>query len=143
MEIFVTQSPDETVALGMRIARSLSAGDVVGFFGELGAGKTTLIKGIAVGLGVAEVVKSPSFVLITQYRGRLPVYHIDLYRLERPSDFMELELEEYFYSDGVCLVEWAERIAGFLPGSATKIALEVKSATERKISIDSRKPIGD
>lgn len=141
MPVFATTSPDETMALGGRLARSLSAGDVVGLFGELGAGKTTLIKGIAAGLDVTEVVKSPSFVLITQYRGRLPVYHIDLYRLERPSDFMELELEEYFYADGICLVEWAERIAGFLPESAMKITLDVVGAAERTIVIDAGRPL--
>jgi tRNA threonylcarbamoyladenosine biosynthesis protein TsaE len=141
VEVFLTKSPAETQELGGRLARSLTAGDVVGFIGELGSGKTTLIKGIAAGLEVKEIVKSPSFVIITQYAGRLPVYHIDLYRLDRPTEVMELELEEYFYNSGICLVEWADRIAGFLPDQAIRITLEVAGPAERKITVDSQKQL--
>ncbi len=141
MGIFITKSPAETRVVGKRLAQILKKGDVVGFFGELGSGKTTMIKGIAVGLEVGEVVKSPSFVIITQYAGRLPVYHIDLYRLDRPTAVMEQELLEYFYSDGICLVEWADRARGILPDRAIKVTIAVLDSTDRKIDIDANIPI--
>lgn len=141
MRIFTTRSPAETEGLGKRLGRILKKGDVVGLFGELGSGKTTLIKGVALGLLVKEVVKSPSFVIITEYEGRLPVYHIDLYRLERPGDSLEQELRDYFYRDGISLVEWADRIGDLLPDGAIRIFLEVLGSTERRISIDSKNPI--
>lgn len=141
MGIFITKSPAETGVVGKRLAQVLKKGDVVGFCGELGSGKTTMIKGIAAGLEVGEVVKSPSFVIITQYAGRLPVYHIDLYRLDRPLAIMEQELLEYFYGDGICLVEWADRASGILPERAIKVTITVLGPTDRKIDIDADIPI--
>jgi len=141
VKILITRSPAETEAVGRRLAGFLEKGDVVGFFGELGSGKTTMIKGIGGGLEVGEVVKSPSFVIVTHYRGRLPVYHIDLYRLGRPTAVMEQELLEYFYSDGICLIEWADRALGILPDRAIRITLKVLGSTERKIDIDAKRPI--
>lgn len=109
----------------------LKPGDVVAFYGELGAGKTTMIKGVAAGLGVAEVVKSPSFVIVTEYAGRLPVYHVDLYRLNESSDFESIGLDSYLEGDGVCLIEWAERAEGVLPDKAIRVRMSVDGAGRR------------
>ena len=138
--------------LGRTLASRLKAGDVVAFYGELGAGKTTIIKGIAAGLGVADVVKSPSFVIVTEYRGQVPVYHIDLYRLvqgvECPVssvpcpvedrggqvsdvEFEGLGLEYYLDGDGVCLIEWAERAEEILPDTTIRVRMSVEGQGRR------------
>jgi tRNA threonylcarbamoyladenosine biosynthesis protein TsaE len=123
-----TRSAAETVELGRALAERLKPGDVVAFFGELGSGKTTMIKGIAAGLGVTETVRSPSFVVVTEYRGRVPVYHVDLYRLEPGGSFEDIGLDDYLAGDGVCLVEWAERADGFIPKSAIRVRLAAVEA---------------
>jgi tRNA threonylcarbamoyladenosine biosynthesis protein TsaE len=124
----VTRSAADTIELGRALAERLGPGDVVAFFGELGSGKTTMIKGIAAGLGVTETVRSPSFVIVTEYRGRIPVYHVDLYRLEGLSALEGIGLEDYLGGDGVCLVEWAERAEGFIPKSAIRVRLAAVEA---------------
>ena len=112
---FTTQNPEETQALGQRIGKKLIPGDLVLLSGDLGTGKTTLAQGISQGLGVGpdQYVRSPSFTLINQYQGNIPVYHIDLYRIESGPDLANLGLEEYLFGEGVALVEWSERL--FLP----------------------------
>jgi tRNA threonylcarbamoyladenosine biosynthesis protein TsaE len=112
---FTTQTPEETLDLGQKIGRKLIPGDLLLLSGDLGTGKTTLVQGISLGLGVGpeQYVRSPSFTLINQYQGNLPVYHIDLYRIESGPDLVNLGLEEYLFGEGVALVEWAERL--FLP----------------------------
>lgn len=127
----ITQSAAETIELGRALAERLKPGDVVAFFGELGSGKTTMIKGIAAGLGVTETVRSPSFVIVTEYRGRIPVYHIDLYRLDGSSALEGIGLEDYLGGDGVCLVEWAERAEGFIQQSAIRVRLATVEAGRR------------
>ena len=101
------------------------------FYGDLGAGKTTMIKGVADGLGVGEVVKSPSFVIVTEYAGRLPVYHIDLYRLNDGSDFESIGLDSYLEGDGVCLIEWAERADRVLPKKVMRVRMSVEGSGRR------------
>ena len=101
------------------------------FYGDLGAGKTTMIKGIAAGLGVAEVVKSPSFVIVTEYAGKLPVYHVDLYRLNENSDFESIGLDSYLEGDGVCLIEWAERAEKVLPQKTIRVRMSVEGQGRR------------
>jgi tRNA threonylcarbamoyladenosine biosynthesis protein TsaE len=132
---FNTASAAETVELGRTFAAGLKPGDVVALYGELGAGKTTVTKGIAAGLGVTEVVKSPSFVVATEYRGRMPVYHIDLYRLSQCSDFEAVGLDFYLSGSGVCLIEWAERAESQLPRRTIRIRLAV-SGTGRVVEIE-------
>lgn len=107
-----THSPVDTQNLGERIGRHLKAGDTIFLFGELGAGKTTLTQGIARGLGVSkkEYVRSPSFTLVNEYSGRVPVYHIDLYRIDSSDELENLGLEEIFSGQGVAIVEWAEKL---------------------------------
>jgi len=126
-----TLSAAETIELGRTLASQLGAGDVVAFYGELGAGKTTMIKGVAAGLGVAEVVKSPSFVIVTEYAGRLPVCHVDLYRVGANSDFEPIGLDAYLDGDGVCLIEWAERAAKLLSDSAIRVRMSVEGSGRR------------
>lgn len=113
----ITNSEQETIKLGEQLGRHLKKGDVLGLIGELGSGKTTLVKGIASGLGVKEKdnVSSPSFVLIKEYKGRVPLYHFDLYRLDKIKDVGYLGLEEYLFDDGVCVIEWAEKMKMLLP----------------------------
>ncbi len=126
MTSFVTRSAAETIELGRALASQLEHGDVIAFYGDLGAGKTTMIKGIAAGLGVPEVVRSPSFVIVTEYAGRLPVYHIDLYRLNENSDFGAIGLDSYIEGEGICLIEWAERAEKVLPDRAIRVRMSVE-----------------
>ncbi len=107
----ISNSLSETIEIGEKIGRYLEKGDIVGLTGKLGAGKTTLIQGIARGLGVdsKQYVRSPSFVLIHQYKGKLPIYHMDLYRL-KGKEIIDLGYEEYLFGDGVCIIEWVEKI---------------------------------
>lgn len=129
-----TRSPDETLALGERLAERLQPGDVVALYGDLGAGKTHLVKGIACGLGVDPAyVTSPTFTLVQEYAGRLPVLHLDLYRIERPAEFDRLGLDELFEGDGVCVVEWPERAEGRLPASAIRLRLTHFGGNRRRI----------
>lgn len=136
MTVHSTSSAAETIELGRALSQRLKPGDVVAFYGDLGAGKTTMIKGICAGLGVTDVVKSPSFVIITEYRARVPVYHIDLYRLDGSIHPLEgLGLESYLAGDGVCLVEWAERGEALLPPEVVRVRMTV-TAAGRTIEID-------
>jgi tRNA threonylcarbamoyladenosine biosynthesis protein TsaE len=111
----ITESPEKTYALGKMLGGMLSAGDVLGLSGDLGAGKTRFAQGVAAGLGVQENVTSPTFTLINEYDGRLPFYHMDVYRLGGPDDMADLGYQEYFYGQGVTLVEWAGLVEDVLP----------------------------
>jgi tRNA threonylcarbamoyladenosine biosynthesis protein TsaE len=105
----VTHSPAETQALAAHLAQQLQAGDVLWLSGDLGAGKTTFAQGLGRGLQVSAALISPTFVLVREYEGRLPLYHIDLYRLDAVRDVLNLGLRDYLDGDGVCVIEWAER----------------------------------
>jgi tRNA threonylcarbamoyladenosine biosynthesis protein TsaE len=115
----------------------LTGGDVVSLIGELGAGKTTLTQGIADGLGVSKecYVTSPTFTIINEYRGRVPVYHLDFYRIDSPLETENLGVEEYFHSNGVAIVEWAEKIKTFLPKEYLMVVLDYVDYSVRKMSI--------
>ena len=109
---------------GLQLAEELAPGSVIALSGDLGAGKTTLTQAIAEGLGVREPVSSPTFLLIKEYdSGRLPLYHFDVYRLDDPDELLELGYEDYFYGDGVCVIEWADRIEDLLPEDALRFRL--------------------
>ena len=107
-----SNSPEQTRELGEKLGRLLSRGNVVALVGELGAGKTVLTQGLAKGLGVGpdEYVSSPSFALVNQYRGRVPIYHLDIYRLGGEAEMVALGYEDYFEPDGVTIIEWADKV---------------------------------
>lgn len=136
----VTTGEAATVAAGVEIAACLEPGDVVLLTGDLGAGKTALARGIAAGLGVdPHEVRSPTFTLVNPYRGRCPVYHVDLYRIDKAADLDELGLEEILGGDGVTIVEWAERLGAWRPGRCVAITIEDLGGNGRALTIDDRR----
>ena len=130
-------SDAETVELGKKIAAFLKEGDVLALIGELGSGKTWLTKGVALGLGVSPqmVVTSPSFALVNEYEGRCLLYHMDVYRLQSVSEFIAAGLEEYLYSGGVIVMEWADRWPELLPKETLKITISIIDDQQRKITL--------
>lgn len=131
----VTASAEETAAIGERLGALLGAGDVVALTGELGAGKTCFVQGLARGLGVEARATSPTFVLINEYRGRLPVHHVDAYRTARAAELIDLGLLELFDGDGVTVVEWAERAASLLPERAIHVHIDGVGDEPRTITM--------
>jgi len=121
---FISYNEDETIIWGEKISRFFEPGDVIGFFGDLGSGKTRTINGICKGLNCGDQVSSPTFTLINEYRGKFPVYHFDLYRIESEQEIFDLGYEEYFYNDGICLIEWAEKVQSLLPLDHIEIYLK-------------------
>lgn len=126
-------SPDDTIKIGACIGELASGGDIFLLVGSLGAGKTCLTQGIAHGLGIKEHTPSPSFVLVRQFYGRLPLYHIDLYRLDNIDEIADLGLDDYLHSDGVCVIEWAEKGLSLLPREHLMIEIEYLGDTERQL----------
>ncbi len=131
----VSASPEETAAAGERLGRTLGPGDVVALVGELGAGKTCFIQGLVRGLGVTTRATSPTFVLINQYRGRVPVYHVDAYRTESLAELQDLGLPELFAGDGVTVVEWADKLLPLLPPGTIEVVIAGVGDEPRKITI--------
>jgi tRNA threonylcarbamoyladenosine biosynthesis protein TsaE len=131
----LSSSPDETRELAARLAAVARPGDLVALFGELGAGKTEFAKGFARGLGVVDLVDSPSFVLMAEYRGRMPLFHLDLFRLRGPLDAVEGGLVDERRAEGVTLVEWAERLEGMLPAEHVAVHLEGSGDEPRRIEL--------
>jgi len=128
---FNSQSPDQTQLLGSYLGKLAQKADVLLLTGELGTGKTCLVQGIARGLNVQEYAFSPSFVILRQYHGRLPLYHIDLYRLDSMDEIIGLGLEDYFYGDGVCVIEWAEKARQLLPLDNLVLSLKYVAGSPR------------
>lgn len=112
---FHTNSAEETIELGKKIGSLLQKGDIIALQGTLAAGKTTITKGIASALGVSEEITSPTFCLISEYEGKMPLYHMDVYRLEGGEDFINLGVEDLIYGNGVSLIEWSEKVMDELP----------------------------
>ena len=133
---FKTKSVGETIALGEELGKKLIPGAVVALNGGLGAGKTYLSKGIARALGFSGEVKSPTFTLINIYEGRVPVYHFDCYRLKNNADLENIGYEEYFYGDGVTVIEWADKIRELLPNKYIEVKLTVVDEDKRRIEIN-------
>ncbi len=133
---FESSSPDQTVRLARRLARELAPGSVVALVGPLGSGKTLFVKGLARELGVSpSSAVSPTFTLINEYGGKVPLIHVDLYRLEHPGEVAELGLEEYFEGPGIVAVEWAERALPLLPGNTVTVRFERLGPRRRRISV--------
>jgi tRNA threonylcarbamoyladenosine biosynthesis protein TsaE len=134
-----TRSPEQTQEFGTRLGKIARSGDVVLLTGKLGAGKTCLTQGIAWGLDIDDYAISPSFVLVRELYGRLPLYHLDFYRLENLEEIAELGLDEYFYGQGVSVVEWADRALSLLPPENLLIEMDYVSDSERRLKL---KPSG-
>ena len=136
----ISHSEKETMNLGARLVHFLSLGDIVCLFGDLGAGKTILVKGMAEGLGInKDKVISPSFVLVREYvsfsKTKVRLYHLDLFRLNNPRDILSLGYEEYLYNQGICVIEWAQRLKNLLPAESLNIELAIKGKATRFIQL--------
>jgi len=133
--VVTTRDPAATRALAARLAGVARAGDLVCLMGDLGAGKTQFAKGFAVGLGIEDTVSSPTFVLMAEYAGRLPMFHVDLYRLDDAADALAGGLIDERQVEGVVLVEWAERLGETLPAGRLDVHIDVTGEDERRITL--------
>lgn len=131
MAIFLSNSAEQTLKLGESYAKTLISGDVVLLNGEMGAGKTVFAKGVAKGLGIEDEILSPTYAYMNDYYGKL--YHFDCYRLSSGAQAEALGLTDYFYADGVCLIEWGENISSVLPDKVKKVTIKKLSEEERQI----------
>lgn len=135
-EVIITRSVEETMDLGKKMADRLKSGDVISLSGPLGAGKTCFIKGLAMGLGInVNDVRSPSFTLVNELYGRLPLYHFDLYRMKSINELYEIGWDDYLMRDGVTVVEWGEKAENMLPHESILIEIAIISDETRRISI--------
>ena len=137
-KIFKVINSEQTIELGKRIGEKLDCGDVVLLIGDLSAGKTTITKGIGLGLGIKKVINSPTFTIVKVYSGRCPLYHLDLYRLDGINN--DFDLEEYIEGDGVCVIEWPYQVSEILPDEYIKITLERTGDITRDIIVEA---VGD
>ncbi len=134
---FHTASAEETIELGKKIGSLLKKGDIIAMQGTLAAGKTTITKGIAQSLGVKDEITSPTFCLISEYEGKMPLYHMDVYRLEGSEDFINLGVEDLMYGNGVSLIEWSEKVMDELPKKTIILKIEpIEGTTERNITLE-------
>ena len=141
--IYESFDEKDTFAIGETIGKQTRPGEVYALLGDLGVGKTVLTKGLAKGLGITEAVNSPTFTIVQIYeQGRLPLYHFDVYRIADPEEMDEIGYEDYFFGEGVCLVEWANLIEELMPSQTKWITIEKdlsKGFSYRKITIENRK----
>ncbi|XHR28783.1 MAG: tRNA (adenosine(37)-N6)-threonylcarbamoyltransferase complex ATPase subunit type 1 TsaE [Chthoniobacteraceae bacterium] len=136
MASIISHHPQETLELGRALAAELRRGDVLALAGDLGAGKTHFTKGLAEGLGVEADVTSPTFTLVHEYPGgRLPLVHIDLYRLEEPTEVLGIGLDDYLFGDGVTVIEWADKFEALMPPDVRWIRFQVLEGDDREITI--------
>lgn len=141
MRIYETNSYDETQKVAEEIAKTLNGGEFIAMYGDLGAGKTAFVQGLAKALGVKGHVTSPTFTIVNEYFGRLPLYHFDVYRIADPDEMYEIGYDEYINGDGVCVVEWAELIEDLFPEKYIKLTIlkaEEKGTDYRKIILEER-----
>ena len=133
---FLSCSPEDTLAIARALGEVLAPGDVVGLTGDLGAGKTLFCKGVGEALGVSpDRIVSPSFVIVPEHRGRLPFTHVDVYRLDTVREAEEIGLDETFSGEGVCLVEWAEKVTQLLPTDCVRVTFTVSDGDRREIAV--------
>ncbi|MCA0984461.1 tRNA (adenosine(37)-N6)-threonylcarbamoyltransferase complex ATPase subunit type 1 TsaE [Halobacillus yeomjeoni] len=133
---WISSSPEETKDFAEKLGQRLEAGDVLTLEGDLGAGKTTFTKGLGLGLGVKRTINSPTFTIIKEYMGRVPFYHMDVYRLEDSEE--DLGFDEYFEGEGVTVVEWAHFIENYLPEERLDLSIHYLDETRRKITLDAQ-----
>lgn len=133
-----TNSAEETIEFGKKIGSKLKKGDIIALQGTLAAGKTTITKGIAEALGIEDTITSPTFCIISEYYGKMPLYHMDVYRLEGTDDFINLGVDDMLYGNGVCLIEWSEKIMRELPSKTIILKLETieENSSKRKITLE-------
>lgn len=136
-KVFYTETPEETIKIGKEIAKYLKKGDIVGFIGELGSGKTTMIKGIVKFFSDSPVA-SPSFVIVNEYHGKIPVFHFDLYRIKNFKEMVEIGWDEYL-DKGILLIEWADKIKKNLPKNVIWVKINIMNDGKRKILIKNLK----
>ena len=136
----VTRAADETRSVAAALAELLAPGDVVNLTGELGAGKTAFVQGAAKALGVDSPVVSPTFVLVREYRGQMPIYHVDVYRLDRLQEVFDLGFEDLLDPAGVVFVEWGDAVESLLPDSHLRIELETQEGDTRRLRVSARGP---
>ena len=141
-KIYETNGAEETFEVGMRLAKEAKAGDIYCLDGDLGTGKTVFSQGFAAGLGIKEAVNSPTFTIVCEYEeGRLPFYHFDVYRIGDLEEMEEIGYDDYFFGQGICLIEWAELIEEILPEKRIEVTIEKdleKGFEYRKITIEER-----
>jgi tRNA threonylcarbamoyladenosine biosynthesis protein TsaE len=138
---FISNSAEQTESFGRQFAETMKAGDVLALTGDLGAGKTQFVKGLADGLGAGMIATSPTFTLVHEYfGGHLPIYHFDFFRIENRQSTERLGLDDYFFGEGVAVVEWADRFPDLIPENAQWISFETKSETEREITVSDNSP---
>jgi tRNA threonylcarbamoyladenosine biosynthesis protein TsaE len=130
-----SHSPEETQSFGKELGHLTRAGDVILLMGNLGAGKTCITQGIAWGLDIDGYARSPSFVVVNEYKGRLPMYHIDLYRLDNIAEIADLGLDDYLYGKGLCVVEWADKALDLMPPQNLLIKIELLGENERELEL--------
>jgi len=132
---WTSKSPDQTRFIAAGLARSLIAGSVIKLVGDLGAGKTEFVKGLATGLNYRNVVTSPTFTLVQEYRGgRLPLFHMDLYRLNEEAELDEIGFEDYLRAGGICAIEWADKFPGRMPLDSVEVVMTIGENTTRRIT---------
>lgn len=134
----LTGSEEETVKVGAVIGGKLKPGDVISLNGDLGAGKTYITKGIAKGLGVDDYITSPTFIIVNEYEGRIPLYHFDVYRINDIDEMYEIGFEEYLYGNGVCIVEWGKIVEELMPENTINIDINKIDDNTREIIIDDK-----
>jgi len=141
---FQCDSLEQTQRLGRRLGKAVQPGTVISLVGNLGAGKTQLTTAIATGLGInPDEVSSPTFMLIQEYQGRLPLYHFDTYRLKDIHEFEDLGVDEYFFGDGVCLVEWGDRFQKLFPEDLLRIEIQILGETQRQFEMTANGPLSE
>ena len=139
MAVYESYSYEDTMTIASELAKTLGGGEFIAMYGDLGAGKTAFVQGMAKALGVTQHVTSPTFTIVNEYEGRLPLYHFDVYRIADPDEMYEIGFEEYVYSDGVCVVEWAELIEELFPEEYLRLVIqkdEGKGFDYRRITIE-------
>ena len=140
---FITHSPEETEALGFGLGQRLSAGDIIAYRGDLGAGKTAFTRGLAKGLGCTEQVTSPTYTIVNEYlSGRLPLFHFDMYRLASSEDLWGIGWDDYLDRGGVCAVEWSENVEDAME-NALWVTVESLGGDSRKITLEGEKDLAD
>jgi len=140
MKVIISDSKEFTLELGKRFAERLKKRDIIGLIGEMGAGKTVFTKGIAKGLEIDPmIVTSPTFTIINEYEGKIKLFHFDLYRIKSLDEIENLGYEEYFYNDGIVVIEWAERCMDLLPNKSYLIYFEYIDENKRKIKFSRKK----